>query len=229
MHFYLAIFSPTCSSETLQCIHQLTSAADTDLQTKQELENLMLNWPTVCTQEIGRTNLVKHRIITTDEVPVRRRVYKVSIEKQQFIEEQIQDLLDKRIIRPSTSPWASPVVVVQKKDGGSRLCIDYRGLNAKTHLDAYPMPQIQDILESLHGATIFSTLDLKSGYWQLEMESDSIQKDSFCNIHRAIWIPLSSLRPEKCLCFLSKVNGTCSPRSEGQVLHGIYWWHSHLF
>ncbi len=139
----------------------------------------MLSWPTVCTQQIGRTNCIKHRIITVDEIPVRKRAYKVSMEKQQFIESQVQELLDKGIIRPSTSPWASPVVVVQKKDGGSRFCVDYRGLNAKTHLDAYPMPQIQDILEPLHGATVFSTLDLKSGYWQLEMEADSINKTAF--------------------------------------------------
>lgn len=179
MHFYLAIASPTCSDETRQNIHQLALAANTDQRIRTELESLMLNWPTVCIQEISRTNLVKHRIITTDEIPVRRRAYKVSIEKQQFIEAQIQDLLNKGIIRPSTTPWASPVVVVQKKDGGSRLCIDYRGMNAKTNLDAYPMPQIQDILESLNGATVFSTLDLKSGYWQLEMEADSIQKTAF--------------------------------------------------
>lgn len=100
----------------------------------------------------------------------------MSVEKQQFIEAEIKELLDKKIIRPSTSPWASPVVVVPKKDGGSRLCVDYRGLNAKTHLDAYPMPQIQDILESLHGVTVFSTIDLKTGYWQMDMEPDSIQK-----------------------------------------------------
>lgn len=178
-YFYLALSGPFADEETLQQIRQLTQTADTNFATKEKLEELMLSWPTVCTRQVGRTDCIKHCIITMNEVPVRKRAYKVSVEKQQFIESQIQELLENGIIRTSTSPWASPVVVVQKKDGGSRFCVDYRGLNAKTHLDAYPMPQIQDILESFHGASVFSTLDLKSGYWQLEMDVDSIQKTAF--------------------------------------------------
>ncbi len=176
-YFYLAM--PTVSLEDHQQILRTIRMVDSDSVIQNNLEELMLSWPTVCTQQLGRTNCVKHRITTIDEIPVRKRAYKVSLEKHQFIESQVQELLEKQIIRPSISPWAAPVVVVPKKDGSSRFCVDYRGLNAKTHLDAYPMPQIQDILESLHGATVFSTLDLKSGYWQMEMEVDSIEKTAF--------------------------------------------------
>ncbi|XP_067301623.1 uncharacterized protein [Pseudorasbora parva] len=164
VNFYLALPTPTMSDETLHAIHQLTQQADTGEQFKGRLKDLMLEWPSVCTHEIGQSSLVKHRIITTNDVPVRKRAYKVSVDKQRFIDLEVKDLLAKKIIQPSISPWASPVVVVPKKDGSSRLCVDYQGLNAKTYLDAYPMPQIQDILESLHGAAVFSTLDLRSGY-----------------------------------------------------------------
>ncbi len=163
----------------LESIQRLTLEAETTPLYKEKLERLLLDWPTVCSKEIRHYSIVKHRIITTDELPVRKRAYRLSIDKQQFVEDEIQELLNKKIIQPSVSPWALPVVVVPKKDRSCRLCVDYRGLNAKTHLDAYPMPQIQEILESFHGVTIFSTLDLKSGYWQLEMEEDSIQKTAF--------------------------------------------------
>ena len=69
------------------------------------------------------------------------------------------------MIRPSSSPWSSPVVMVRKKNGSWRFCIDYRKLNAVTHLDAYPLPIIDATLESLAGSTLFTTLDLASGYW----------------------------------------------------------------
>ncbi len=95
LHFYFAITSPGCNNESRQQIQQLVQAADTEIHVRKQLKELLLSWPSVCTQEIGRTNVVKHRIITTDEVPVWRRAYKVSREKQQFIELEVQELLKK--------------------------------------------------------------------------------------------------------------------------------------
>lgn len=174
------------------------------------MKALLLEWTSVCTTNLGRTSLIRHEIKTIDELPIRKRPYRVSRVKNDFIDEQIKELLQLKIIKPSTSPWASPVVVVDKKDKGSRLCIDYRGLNAKTHLDAYPMPQITDILDSLQGAKVFTTLDLKSGYWQVEMDPASVQKTAF--------ITASGLYEFLCLPFGLKNAAASFQRLMEQVL-----------
>ena len=83
-------------------------------------------------------------------------------------------------MKPSASPWASPIVLVTKKDGSTRFCVDYRKVNQVTRKDAYPLPRVDDTLDTLSGAKWFSTLDLISGYWQVEVAEKDIEKTAFC-------------------------------------------------
>ncbi|KAL4017951.1 hypothetical protein IC575_021530 [Cucumis melo] len=92
---------------------------------------------------------------------------------------QLQELLDKGFIRPSVSPWGAPVLFVKKKDGSMRLCIDYRELNKVTVKNRYPLPRIDDLFDQLQGATVFSKIDLRSGYHQLRIRDGDIPKTAF--------------------------------------------------
>ena len=91
----------------------------------------------------------------------------------------IQEMLDGGTIRPSQSPWCNAVVLMHKKDGGLRFCIDFCRLNSQTKKDAYPLPQMQETMESMVGAQFFSTIDLKLGFWQVKMAKDSQQYTAF--------------------------------------------------
>ena len=93
--------------------------------------------------------------------------------------EHIHELVNRGIVRESASPWASPIVVVQKKDKSIRLCVDYRQLNQLTHRDSFPLPWIEESLQALGGAKFFSVLDLTSGYYQVAVHPDDIEKTAF--------------------------------------------------
>ena len=122
--------------------------------------------------DMGRTNLVKHHIKLTDPVPFKEAYRRIPPQMYDEVKTHIQEMLDLGAVRPSNSPWASAIVLVRKKDGRLRFCIDLRRLNNRTVKDAYSLPRIESILDSLGGAQIFSTLDLKAGYWQVEIAEE---------------------------------------------------------
>lgn len=130
--------------------------------------------------DFGRTGKIKHTIHTEGCQPIRQSTRRISPAKKEEAAKLLKEMLDRNVIRPSSSPWASPVVLVQKKDGSTRFCIDYRRLNTITRKDAYPLPRVDDTLDTLSGSKWFSTLDLISGYWQVEMSSSDKEKTAFC-------------------------------------------------
>jgi hypothetical protein len=111
--------------------------------------------------------------------PPHSRIYPLSGAQLQELRAQLQELLERGFIRPSTSPFGAPILFVPKKDGDWRLCIDYRALNKVTVRNEHPLPRIDEMFEQLHGSCIFSKLDLASGYHQIRMHEDSIAKTAF--------------------------------------------------
>ncbi|XP_067647345.1 retrovirus-related Pol polyprotein from transposon 17.6 isoform X4 [Eurosta solidaginis] len=137
----------------------------------------------------GRTNVVKHQIDTGDARPIRQAPRSVPLAKREVVSQIIQEMSDSGVIEPSASPWSSPVVLVKKKDGKMRFCVDYRKLNDVTKKDSYPLPRIDDTLDSLSGTKLirtFSTLDLKSGYWQVEVKEEDKEKTAF-SVGDGLW------------------------------------------
>lgn len=115
-----------------------------------------------------------------DEAPVRQRYRRIPPSEYEVVKAHIHQLLKAQVIRESCSPFASPIVLVKKKDGSLRLCVDYRQLNAKTRKDAFLLPRIEESLDALAGARWFSTMDLASGYNQVPVTERDKVKTAFC-------------------------------------------------
>ncbi len=130
--------------------------------------------------DLGCTGLLAHDIPLMDDVPVRQRYRRIPPSEYEVVKAHINQLLEARVIRESCSPYASPIVLVKKKDGTLRMCVDYRQLNAKTRKDAFPLPRIEESLDALSGACWFSTMDLANGYNQVPVAEGDRPKTAFC-------------------------------------------------
>ena len=129
--------------------------------------------------DLGRCDTIPHRINVNDTKPVRLPYRRISPHEMKEVRQLLQDMLDRNIIRKSDSPYASPIVLVRKKTGALRLCIDYRQLNKITVKDSFPLPRIDESLEAMDGAKYFSSLDLSHGYFQVTMHHDSVPLTAF--------------------------------------------------
>uniref|UniRef100_A0A9J7YG95 Gypsy retrotransposon integrase-like protein 1 n=1 Tax=Cyprinus carpio carpio TaxID=630221 RepID=A0A9J7YG95_CYPCA len=144
---------------------------------------LLLNYESVFSTyegDLGCTGLISHDIPLVDHTPIRQRHRRIPPSEYEVVKAHINQLLEAQIIRESSSPYASPIVLVRKKDGSLRLCVDYRRLNASTRKDAFPLPRIEETLDSLTGAQWFSTMDLTSGYNQVPVTEGDRYKTAFC-------------------------------------------------
>lgn len=125
------------------------------------------------------TSSVEMTIDTGEARPIRQKPYRLPLAKRQIVDIELEKMLRDDIIEHSASAWASPITLVPKPDGSTRFCTDYRKLNAVTKKDAHPLPDIRDIFDNLAGATVFSTCDLRSGYWQIPMRPEDREKTAF--------------------------------------------------
>jgi hypothetical protein len=129
------------------------------------------------------TDLVEHRIITGDAAPIRKAPYRVPFALREEMERQVQDMLKKGVIEPSTSPWSAPCILVPKKspDGSPkfRFCVDFRALNQVTQFDSYPLPILEETIATLHGSQYFSVIDCYSGFWQVKIAEEDKNKTAF--------------------------------------------------
>ena len=196
-----------------------------DLHYRDQLRQLMEKYSVIFSRhdlDLGWTDLVTHRIDIGNNHPFRQPLRRYSPDQQQAIDQHVRDMLQQGVIEPCDGPFASNLVLVKKKDGTYRCCVDYRQLNDLTVKDAYPLPRIDVCLDTLAGSCLFSSMDMKAGYHQLSMSPEDRDKTAFvtrrglfrfrtlpfglCNatasFSRLIQLLLSGLNFEVCLAYL---------------------------
>ena len=172
------------SKKDVSPIQQAMANADPTLSPQQRslLFDLLSKHSSVFSagpEDMGRTNLIYHKIELEQPEPIRQGLRRIPHEQISVLRSEVDKLQKMGAIEPSQSPFASPTILVKKKDGSMRLCIDYRKLNSVTKKDAHPLPRIEDIFDTLSGSKYFTTLDLAMGYHQVEVRPEDREKTAF--------------------------------------------------
>ena len=133
-------------------------------------------------------NLVTHRILTDNHLPVKHKRTTVPHAWEKEVQSQATEMLKNGIIRPSSSPWNSTVLLIKKRDGKTRFVLDFRALNDVNRKDTYPLPKIQDMIDNMQGSVYWTTLDAASAYWSMPLSEEDKEKNCFFNSGRKIRI-----------------------------------------
>lgn len=178
------VSSEVNSSESLSIdfFKDVAYAKTLDSMQRNQIASLLSKYRGVFASNPKKPTLVKgmeHRIITSHAQPVKRKPYRLPHAWHEEVNEQVSEMLKNDIIRPSSSPWNAPVILVKKKDGSIRFVCDYRGLNDVTKKDSYPLPLIRDVLDNMHGAKFWTTLDAAAAYWSMPLAEQDKEKTAF--------------------------------------------------
>ena len=199
---------------------------------QKQARELLLKWEHLFAHsdlDLGKTALIKHKIQLTDQMPFKECYRCMPPHMYDDVRAHIHEMLDISAIHQSHSLWASKVVLVQKKDGGLRFCIDLRKLNNPTVKDVYLLPQIDKSLDSLQGSQWFSSLDLKSGYWQVKMDEESKPLTAFTvgplGLYECKRMPFWA---HQHLCNILETNVDLFRGPQSPLVHHLSGWHSHL-
>ena len=168
---------PGSNSEVLGNLDQKLKHLD-PVQRK-ELSDLILSFPSIFKDSPGRINLLYHDVEVGDNKPIKQYPYRINPTKAKIITDEVDYMLTNKLIKPSFSPWSSPVVLVPKPNNQFRLCLDYRKVNAITKTDSYPLPRVDDCVDRIGNAQFISKFDLLNGYWQVPLTERAKEISAF--------------------------------------------------
>ena len=176
--------------QSKESIQDVCVGAELNGEQQNEVMEVLRRYEELFTEIPGKASVIEHKIDLTDDRPIRCKPFSLPYAKRGEIRKKIKNIMDTGIVRESSSPYASPLVVVKKKDGSNRMCVDYRKLNLVTVADPAPMTTAEDSLGKLGKCQYYSTISLSKRYWQIPVAEEDIHKTSF-------------VTPDGCFEFLS--------------------------